>query len=169
MKYLRLFEEFEDELSPLTRDMFDLRSHFSLGNSGDITVDMYGPSESEHQIKELVRRVLIRQNEQITPEEIQRELAETGWTGECSMHIGGPYSPYVIKGPFHHLRMGMIIREEIQDLADLVREKADKTGDTPDEDLDDAYDQSIAISMEDPETLEEIAAWGFTLQKVEED
>ena len=57
MKHLRIYENFDDDLTPLTRDFFDLTSQISLGHGFSLS----GPKEHEEAasaIAEILKKYL---------------------------------------------------------------------------------------------------------------
>jgi hypothetical protein len=71
MRHIRLYENFTDELSPLTRDMFDLTSKISIDKNWSIE----GPAEYEEEAQEIANAIIKRKNE--FPMSVVKDW--TGW------------------------------------------------------------------------------------------
>lgn len=157
MRYIRLYEAFQDEIDPLTRDIFGLRTEFTIPAKNDMEIKASGPSEGEAEAKAILDKL------GASASSITKELDNIGWTAESSIEIGR----YVVKGPFINWKGARGIVKEIKEDAKYACFKADKSGDMSDDEYDEIYDMTISDAMADERTFKRYKKIGYRIEELD--
>jgi len=156
MRHIKLYESFKDHLDPFTRDIFGLRSEFTIRAKDDVEIKASGPSDLESEAKIIVDKI------GASSSSLRKELNTVGWTIESFFEVG---ISHIVKGPFANTKAAKKIISKVEEAAKYACEKADKSGDMPDDKWDDIYYKTIYKIMSDKGAANEFAGIGYRIEE----
>jgi hypothetical protein len=155
MRHIKLYESFKDHLDPFTRDIFGLRSEFTV-RVNDVEIKASGPSDLESDAKIIVDKI------GASSSSLRKELNTVGWTIESFFDVG---ISHTVIGPFEKSKAAKKIIDKAEEAAKYACEKADKSGDMPDDKWDDIYYKTISKIMSDKWAANRFARVGYRIEE----
>ena len=157
MKHIKLYEDYQDTVGAGMRDLFGLKSEFTIDGKNNMTIKFSGPSEGENEAKAISEKL------GASASKIQGELDKIGWKADCRFGIGG----FEINGPFIKWKEARRFAKEVDESAKYRCYKEDKTGDQSDDEYDEIYSGTVYEIMEHPETAKRLGDIGYVIKEIE--
>ena len=158
MRHIRLYEAFQDDIDPSTRELFGLISTFTVDYPAGISVTFTGPSEEEAEARKII-------DLEKGADAVVDALEKIGWKEEGEYRIYDPN--YSFKGSFRNWKRANHLVGNLKTSARYAAlEKMKDDPDAGDEEKQEFYEEHIHDAIADPATVERFREIGYTIHNL---
>ena len=158
MRHIRLYEAFQDDIDPSTRELFGLISTFTVDYPAGISVTFTGPSEEEAEVRKII-------DLEKGADAVVDALEKIGWKEEGEYRIYDPN--YSFKGSFRNWKRANHLVGNLKTSARYAAlEKMKDDPDAGDEEKQEFYEEHIHDAIADPATVERFREIGYTIHNL---